>query len=102
MFGFLRIKSSASWLKIATRIQEGYATNPDAPTAIGSSLRKLWRKIGSDMRSANKKYFFLKKSTKELKTPARPIIEPFWAAYKADADRNITSNFNKKMRGDRI
>lgn len=46
--------------------------------------------------------FFLRKTTKTLQTPARPIIEPFWDAHKDEADRNIAANFYRKMRGERI
>ena len=46
--------------------------------------------------------FFLRKTTKTLKTPARPIIDPFWEAHKREAEQNIIANFERKMRGERI
>ena len=35
-------------------------------------------------------------------TPARLIIVPFWARYQREAETNIQSNFERKMRGERI
>jgi hypothetical protein len=46
--------------------------------------------------------YFLKKGTTRFKTPARPIVDPFWDAERNDALRNISRNFRKKMRGERI
>ncbi len=70
-------------------------------------LRSFWARIGKRLRDSGKtkritKYFFLKKMTTHLEVPARPIVEPFWDKHEYDAERNIVSNFNRKMRGDRI
>lgn len=94
----------SSWLRIARMQQEGYTTDPDAPTRIGSSIRRLWRRIGKDMpaKSWLQKFYFLRRSTTSLITPARPIIEPFWRKHRDEAYRNILRNFNRKMRGERI
>jgi hypothetical protein len=46
--------------------------------------------------------FFLKKSTTHFKTPARPIISPFWQAHHRAAQRNIQTMFRRKMAGERI
>lgn len=46
--------------------------------------------------------FFLKKSTKTFKTPARRIVDPFWAAHKDEAWRNIRANYRIKLSGRRI
>lgn len=93
---------SKSWVRIAFRQQEGYETDPDAPTSIGSSTRKLLRNIGKDMPKRVRQFYFLRKSTTRLRTPARPIIDPFWRAHAAEASRNILANFARKMRGERI
>jgi hypothetical protein len=92
---------SKSWVNIATVQQDGhsFAMKP------GSSRRKAWIRLGAELAKQGKrnaKYFFLKKSTKYFTVPKRQIIEPFWSAHKHDADRNIVSNFNRKMRGERI
>jgi hypothetical protein len=46
--------------------------------------------------------FFLRKETRVFRTPARPIIEPFWQKHQRDVRAEITRNFRKKMAGERI
>ncbi|MCP3943224.1 MAG: hypothetical protein GY710_17290 [Desulfobacteraceae bacterium] len=46
--------------------------------------------------------FFLKKSTRQFKTPARPILVPFWAKYKGRSRINIDQNFRTKLAGRKI
>jgi hypothetical protein len=46
--------------------------------------------------------FFIKKTTKAFRTPARPIIDPFWDKHRTEALVNIRNNFRQKMRGKRI
>lgn len=46
--------------------------------------------------------FFLKKSTKFFRTPARPIIDPFWNSHVVQARKNIREKFRAKMAGKRI
>ncbi len=67
-------------------------------------MKQVFIRIGSKMgeRSRLRKYYFLRKATSTLTTPPRPIIVPFWSAHKGEAERNIVSNFNRKMRGERI
>jgi hypothetical protein len=48
------------------------------------------------------RYHFLKKSTTTFRTPARPVIEPFWRAHKAESWQNIRKNFRLKMRGETL
>lgn len=102
--GFLLYKSSKSWLRIAARQQEGFTIDADARTPVGSTYRKLFACIGAryGQRSLTRKYYFLKKSTKQLVIPARPIIDPFWAAHQGEAGRNIVENFKRKLMGERI
>jgi len=106
MIGFLSILSSANWIRIATIQQEGFSATPEdrPPFASAGSLRRYWRRVGGRLPKGSRlsKYFFLRKTTKTLKTPARPIIDPFWDAHESEARRNIVSNFNRKMRGERI
>ena len=89
---------SKSWKRLAEKHQEGFET------PVSDKLRRLLRNWGAGLskRSPARKMFFLKQSTTRLKTPARPIIEPFWEAHQAEAQRNIAQNFARKMAGERI
>lgn len=101
----LKSYSSMSILKIAKLQQEGFSASADSATTY-STLRKFFRRLGAKYVKAGSKrvakFFFLKKSTSTLKTPARPIIDPFWDAHKMEAWKNIKSNFNRKLAGERI
>ncbi len=103
--GFTGPQSSKSWMRIAHSAQDGGTVSPDKKT-FGSTIRKLWIKIGADYKKgrgkAIAKYFFLRKSTTQLVLPPRPIIDPFWKANQSTAQRNIMSNFERKMKGERI
>jgi hypothetical protein len=103
--GFTGPQSSKSWLRIAHSAQDGGTISPDKKV-FGSTIRKLWIKIGADYKKgrgkAIAKYFFLRKSTTQLVLPPRPIIDPFWEANQATSQRNIMSNFERKMKGERI
>lgn len=74
----------------------------------GGQLRGRWAmgrgRSGGYHFSENRfaRYFFLRKETKQLRTPARPIMDPFWGIYQQRAWRNIRQNFIKKSRGERI
>ena len=89
---------SKSWRRIAYIQQKGFTT-PVTPylrqklAAYGASLSK---------RSSFRKYFFLKKTTTHLRTPARPIISPIWAVEQSRTIKNIESNYKRKMAGERI
>lgn len=97
-FGWVGPKVSKSWKRIAARQQEGFT----AP--VTERQRAFFRHVGGDLskRSKYKKYFFLKKSTSQLKTPARPILEPFWADNRERAWRHIAANYRRKLAGERI
>jgi hypothetical protein len=103
--GFDGPQSSKSWRRIAHAVQEGGDISPDYHL-FGSTLRRLWIRIGGDYKKGRgksiAKYFFLRKTTQKLHVPARPIIAPFWEAQQATATSNIISNFDKKMKGERI
>lgn len=103
--GFLSIASSAAWIRIAKKQQVGFRYSPDSMTPSGrTTLRKYFVRAGSKMgrRSKLRKYFFLRKTTDSLDVPARPIVNPFWQAHELETARNIKTNFNRKMRGERI
>lgn len=98
---------SLSWEKIAQVQQKGF-TVPigSAPRNRDRGKRRLMYVLGVMYWKKGKKriakYHFLKKETTAFTVPARPIIAPFWSAHQREAERNIASNFVKKMRGDRI
>lgn len=103
--GFLdsgRKKVSKSWLKIARFHQAGGKVEPRFSRKM---LGRIFAWTGAKLkkRSPDKaRYFFLRKSTVSFRAPARPIIDPFWAAHRAEAASNIRQNFRRKMRGERI
>ena len=96
--GWTGPKTSKSWKRIAAKQQQGFShTMPEI-------RREGFRLKGARMsrRSVARKYMFIRKSTKRFKTPARPILDPFWQAEEHRAWRNIQRNFRLKMKGQRI
>lgn len=92
---------SASWIRIADASQEGYSTR------ISSWRRKMLAREGGRFQKKKKhqeyqRFFFLRKTTTIGIVPARPIIEPFWDEHEKESAANIVSNFERKMRGERI
>jgi len=92
---------SKMWKALA-ELHQGGARIPATPElkksliAIGARLKK--RKTTKNQANV----FFLKESTSSINIPARPIIDPFWQAHRAQAERNIATNFDRKMNGERI
>lgn len=86
---------SKRWKRIAEAHQESF----ESP--IRDPRRNYFRSIGKDlpMRSKYRKYFFLKKTTTKFKTPARPIIEPFWNKHELWSKENVRNFFRIKMAG---
>ncbi|HUT43524.1 MAG TPA: hypothetical protein VMW95_04230 [Desulfobacterales bacterium] len=93
--GWIGPRVSKSWKRIAEMQQEGFESG------ISESRRRYFRlKAGGlSRRSIARRYLFLKKSTRKLKTPARPIMEPFWRAQRDSAWRNIRRNYVAKLKG---
>jgi hypothetical protein len=92
-------RMSKSWLRIAQAAQEG------SETPFTEERRRALLSVGERMRKRKEpeaKYFFLRKTTTRFKTPARPIIEPFLQAHRAEIGPNVKDNFERKMRGERI
>jgi hypothetical protein len=93
---------SGSWVHILQVQQEG-ATMP-----VTDDMRQFLKGVGAKMAGRKgrpgqaAKYFFLKKSTTEFTLPARDIIDTFWGAHESEVMPNIRSNFDRKMRGERI
>ena len=98
-------KISRSWVRLSYIHQESFST------PVTEELREKLRnkaiftsKSGRIKRRKTgwAKYFFLKKSTKYLKTPARPFIEPLMRVNRAEIENNLKTNYLKKLAGDRI
>jgi hypothetical protein len=99
-FGAVPGKTSNTWVGIMKRRQE------EQNYPVTDEMRTYLAKIGAILRGKKKlaewpaKAFFLK--TTAFKNPARDIIDTFWAAHKSEVMPNIESNFERKLRGERI
>jgi hypothetical protein len=87
---------SKSWKRIAQKQQEGFTVN------VSQKQREFLARYGGEIRGKYKPYFFLRRETREMEVPARPIISPFWTAHDEEARRNIAKNFLRKLKGERI
>jgi hypothetical protein len=111
--GFTGPRVSKSFKRLAVKHQQGFTSE------VTEEMRRMFARRGAALKGKWKrgkgrsggwehvqdpaaKYFFLKKSTTRLKTPARPIIAPFWQKYEGEARRNIRENFRRKRLGERI
>jgi len=91
-------KISSSWKRIFEKQQRGFSTS------ISQSQREYLARRGALVakRSRFRKHFFLRKGTTTFKTPARPVIDPFWQRWEGISMQRLSDNFHKKMRGERI
>lgn len=91
-------KISNSYKRLALALQEGFESS------VTDRRREFFARAGGRLgrRRQFRKYFFIKKSTTVFRTPARPVIAPFWEAHRAEAWKNVRENFRRKMRGERI
>lgn len=96
--GFSGARLSKSWKRIAKIQQEGFTRQVDKEKRLFTVRRGA--KMGK--RSKYRKFYFLRKSTKRFKTPARPIIAPFWRKHQNTAWRMIRTNYRRKIEGRRI
>ena len=91
--------SSPSYRRLADKHQKGFTTR------VTKKQRKFLAKRGGTLskRSGNKKkIFFIKKTTKVMKSEPRKIIGPFWRLHRRQALQNISVNMGKKLQGMRI
>jgi len=96
--GWAGPKVSKRWKHLAQVLQMGFTHGMSELTRaglIGTGSRMSKRAKG-------RRYHFLKKTTQLFTTPARPIMVPFWQAYRHESLKNIAENFRRKMRGERI
>ena len=101
-FGFVDTKKeplSDSWKQLMTMHQKGFQSkaSPRMKQWIAKTGGAIWEDSPRRARP-----FFLRRTTNVFRTPARPIIDPFWKAHQSEAWLNIRDNFRKKMRGERI
>ncbi|BBO92049.1 hypothetical protein [Desulfosarcina ovata] len=96
--GWTGPRVSKAWKAIAEKQQEGFTRSVTDPQE--SYFRHRGEEISE--KSKNRKFFFLRKSTTQLDTPARKIIDPFWQSQERRAWANIRANFRRKMMGKRI
>lgn len=97
--GFAGKKISKSWKRIAELLQQG------GSVSMKSGTRLVLRQMGAKLKKRRKpeaSKFFIRRSTQRFKVPARPIIDPFWNANRAQARQNIVKNWERKMAGERI
>ena len=89
---------SKSWRRLAKYHQTGFSH------AVSDSLRRLivWRGGMLGSMEGQQTPFFLRRTTRQFKTPGRAIVDPFWQAHKNTARKNISKNFKAKMAGKRI
>lgn len=89
---------SNTWRRIAKEQQAGFSRN------VTQAQRDAFAKRGAELGTVEggNTPFFLKKTTKTMRTPGREIVKPFWQKHQAAAKRNIRSNFKQKMAGRRI
>lgn len=95
--GWVGPRVSKSWRRLAQRHQEGFTYEPS------KQQRRMLAQVGGRMRrSKYKPYHFIRRETKRFKVPARPIMEPFWRRQEPISRSNISRNYVRKLRGERI
>jgi len=95
--GWVGPSTSMRWRALAKMHQEGF----ERP--VTDRQRRYFARRGHEIKRARyRRVFFLRKLTRTFRTPARPILEPFWRAHRNEAARNIAKNFRRKMRGEYI
>lgn len=93
---------SRAWIRIAEKHQEGFNASAQAHTSWGEPIGHLLKTLGYQETSWSHGIYVPRKTTTSFHTPARPIIEPFIRAHQGEIFPNIRSNFERKMRGERI
>ena len=101
--GFLNLPGQSgwkqgTWRELVERHQRGFSYS------ISDRMRRRIVDRGGQLGTVTggSTPFFLRRTTRRFKTPARQIMLPFWQANQAKASRNIDRNFDLKLKGRRI
>ena len=102
--GWVGPRSSVTMRRLAKQHQEGFTGPLGSGKYSGDFKRGFFASKAARMsnRSQGRKYLFIRKSTTSFRTPARPIMDPFWDKHEKEAWPNIKRNFKLKMQGKRI
>ena len=102
--GWVGPRSSTTMKHLAKEHQKGFTGPLGSGKYSGGFKRGFFAAKAARMsgRSKGRKFLFIRKTTTRFSTPARPIMDPFWAAHEKEAWPNIRRNFKRKMRGERI
>jgi len=102
--GWVGPRSSVTMKRLAKQHQEGFTGPLGSGKYSGSFKREFFASRAAKMtgRSKGRKYLFLRKTTQSFRTPARPIMEPFWDMHEKEVWPNVRRNFRLKMQGKRI
>jgi hypothetical protein len=87
---------SASWVSIFARQQSGVTT------AVTPQLRRMLIQIGARRKKRKNdtaRFFFLRKGTTTFSTPARDIVDTFWASQRGGLSGRLTAAYEEKLRG---
>ncbi len=107
--GFVSNRVTQSWKRLLMGHQRGSTSGlySRSRTNLGIHFARIGGKL-KKKGDPDARFFFLTKKAGAVKggvkgkLPARPIIDPFWRANRAEAQRNIVKNFERKMAGERI
>ncbi len=92
--GWTGDKVSNTWKRIAKKQQEGFKF------PVTDHLREFFAKLGERVQEPDKKdYFYFNDEKEHFKTPARPIIKPFWDRHREQTKEDIRIFFKAKMEG---
>lgn len=112
--GYVNVRNqlSRSWVYLATKLQGGHAfgagelqASSDVHYFAANARTRLFREgvaISARGRISAARWFFLKKSTKMLKIPERPIIEPFWHSRITESAVRVQQNFGRLLSGEKV
>lgn len=71
-------------------------------SSVANWQQRYFLAMGNRIRGGRVRFFRLKKSTTVFRTPARPILAPFWQTHQSEAITQIANNYKRKLRGERI
>jgi len=94
-FGFV---GSQALRALAEKHQAGFRRQ------VSEKQRRFFANLGDSLsqRVKTRKVMFLTAGETEFKTPARPIVRPYWESNHRQAWQNIRKNWKQKAKGKRI